>query len=127
MVVITLLLGLTMVDPNPFPTLPALPVVLDDDVSKAFRLVDLPPEHLRVPAVSDLLASFSLGDVEVFGAACEPERFSSNFAAFLLSQPPTEAVYSWARNKNSMCAKGKRKAESDNNTSAVKRSRVMST
>ena len=116
-----------MVNPNPLPAFPALPVMLDNDVSKAFRLVDLPPEHLRVPTVSDSLASFSLDNVEVFGAACEPERFSHDFAAFLLSQPPTEAVYSWARNKNSMCAKGKRKAESDNNTSAVKRSRVMST
>ena len=115
-----------MVNPNPFPAPPAVPVVLDDDLSKAFRLVDVLPGHRIVPTIPDL-SGFSLGDVEVFGAAYEPEGFSSAFDAFLLSQPRPEAVYSWARNKNSVCARGKRKAESDNNTSAVKRSRVMST
>ena len=116
-----------MVNPNPVTASPAVPVVLDDDLSKAFKLVDVLPGHSIVPAISESLSGFSLDDVEVFGAAYEPEGFSSAFASFLLSQPPPEAVYSWARNKNSVCARGKRKAESNNNTSAVKRSRVMST
>ena len=116
-----------MVNPNPVPASPAVPVALDDDLSKAFRLVDALPEHLLVPTISESLSDFSLDNVEVFGAAYEPEGFSSAFAAFLLSQPPPEAIYSWARNKNSVCARGKRKTESNNNTSAVKRSRVMIT
>ena len=116
-----------MVNPNPVTASPAVPVVLDDDLSKAFKLVDVLPGHSIVPAISESLSGFSLDDVEVFGAACEPEGFSTSFDAFLLSQPRPEAVYSWARNENSVCARGKRKAENDNNTSAVKRSRVMST
>ena len=116
-----------MVNPTPVPAPPAVPIALDDDLSKAFRLVDAQPDHPLGPTISESLSGFSLDDVEVFGAACEPEGFSSAFDAFLLSQPCPEAVYSWTRNKNSVCARGKRKAESDNNTSAVKRSRVMST